>query len=258
MNPLNHLGPVKLPKLPSDRQKSAVNAAIDGGIPVSLFRDLIELSPECISFIKFGWGSGAITRRIDEKVAVLREHGIPFWFGGTLFEIAYQQKDLPRMLDWCEAKGARYFEVSDGSIELPEEEKCQLIQELAQRFQVLSEVGSKDQEKVMTPSEWRRRILNEMEAGSEFVIAEGRESGTAGIYRSSGEVRIGLVEQLREEGVDFSRMLFEAPQKSQQIWFLQALGREVNLGNLALTEILNVECLRLGLRGDTVNFALDA
>lgn len=245
--------PIDISWLENDRQVDAINAAIDGGIPLNSFRDLVELSIPYLGYVKFGWASSMVTSCLAEKIKVLQKAGIPFWFGGTLFELAFTQGRLENLLDWCDDQGVEHFEISDGTIEIEETEKCRLVEKIAKRFTVFSEVGSKDVKKVMPPSEWKRKILLEIGAGASFVIAEGRESGTVGIYRSSGEIRTGLIEELKDVEIDFSKMIFEAPNKSQQVWFLENLGREVNFGNLPMTDILNVECLRLGLRGDTLN-----
>jgi len=242
-----------LPDRPKKPRSTGLTSIIDNGTPYTHFRSYVEDFHAYLDFVKFGWGTALVTPCLSDKLALLREYEIDFWFGGTLFEAAYIQNLVPLLSDWVESLGCKYFEISDGSIDYSNDAKLEWIADLSSRFHVLSEVGSKDAETVMSPSEWATHISDELNAGAWKVIAEGRESGTAGIYRSTGEVRYGLIKELEQVGVDFERVIFEAPQKAQQVWFIQELGAHVNLGNIAIADIVSLETLRLGLRADTIN-----
>lgn len=241
-----------LPSRPEKPRGSGLTCLIDPGLPVDVFRDAIRSAAEYVDFVKFGWGTGIVTPRLGEKIAALREAGIGFWFGGTLFELAYRQGRVPEMVAWVQEMGGRHFEVSDGTFAMDPDEKSRLIEQLAREFTVLSEVGSKDANTIMSPARWIASMKRELDAGAWKVVAEGRESGTAGIFRANGEIRAGLVQEIVESGLDVERVLFEAPQKSQQVWLIKNIGRNVNFANVAFADIINVETLRLGLRCDTV------
>ncbi|SLN22737.1 phosphosulfolactate synthase [Oceanibacterium hippocampi] len=247
---------LNLPDRESKPRPKGVTAVIDSGLTLGGFRDFLESAHPYVDFVKFGWGTAVVTPTLDEKIAILRQHGIEFWFGGTLFEIAYAQGKLDEMVAWAKDLGVSHFEVSDGTIQMKTVEKARLIERLSADFLVLSEVGSKDAAEVMSPSQWIRQIRAELDAGAWRVIAEGRESGTAGIYRDTGDVRLGLIQELEEGGIDFDKMFFETPQKVQQVWFLSHLGPNVNMANIAPRDVIGLETLRLGLRSDTVKFSL--
>ena len=193
---------------------------------------------------------------LEDKLKLYREAGIPVYLGGTLFEafiVRDQFDDYLRLLDRWQLTHA---EVSDGSIEIGEEEKCEYIHKLSKHATVLSEVGSKDTDKIIPPYKWINMMQSELEAGAWKVIAEARESGTVGIFRKSGEVRSGLVEEILTK-IPQEKILWEAPNKSQQLWFIQLYGQNVSLGNISPWEVIPLETLRTGLRGDTFNFFLD-
>lgn len=227
------------------------NYLIDGGLPTRLFEDYVRSFEPYIDGIKFGWGSGLATPDIDVKVGVLQELGIKFWFGGTAFEIAYTKGKLGEFVDWTKERGAERFEISDGVIELESKERQKLVKQLSKDFEIVTEVGSKDAEKVLSPSVWVEMIKADFESGAARVILEGRESGAAGMYRKDGEVRTGLIDDVEISGINMDMLIFEAPKKQQQIWFIERFGRNCNLGNLPFDEILNVETLRQELRADT-------
>jgi phosphosulfolactate synthase len=196
-----------------------------------------------------------VTKNLDEKLKVYREAGIPFYFGGTLFEafiIRNQFDDYRKLLDKYDVG---YAEVSDGSIELDHDKKCGYITELAKQVTVLSEVGSKDEEKIIPPYKWIELMQKELDAGAWKVIGEARESGNVGLFRSTGEVRSGLVQEILTK-IPFEKIIWEAPQKSQQVYFIKLMGANVNLGNIAPEELIPLETIRLGLRGDTFNHFL--
>jgi phosphosulfolactate synthase len=192
---------------------------------------------------------------LKEKIAVYQEAGIPVYFGGTLFEafiVRGQFDDYRKVLDTF---GLRYAEVSDGSISLNHDKKCEYIHELAKQVTVLSEVGSKDAAKIIPPYKWIEQMQTELSAGAWKVIGEAREGGNVGLFRDSGEVRQGLVEEILTQ-VPEDKIIWEAPQKSQQVWFIKLLGANVNLGNISPSEVIPLETIRLGLRGDTFDHFL--
>jgi phosphosulfolactate synthase len=208
-----------------------------------------------VDIVKFGWATSFVTKRLKEKIAVYQEAGIPVYFGGTLFEafiVRGQFDDYRKVLDTF---GLRYAEVSDGSISLNHDKKCEYIHELAKQVTVLSEVGSKDAAKIIPPYKWIEQMQTELSAGAWKVIGEAREGGNVGLFRDSGEVRQGLVEEILTQ-VPEDKIIWEAPQKSQQVWFIKLLGANVNLGNISPSEVIPLETIRLGLRGDTFDHFL--
>jgi phosphosulfolactate synthase len=213
---------------------------------------MIEVAGDFVDIVKLGWGTALATQNLDAKLARYRDHGIPVVLGGTLTELAIRQDRVDRLVAWLRELGIGHVEVSDGSIALEPERKRELIARLhGDGFVVLSEVGSKDAATIMAPYRWVEQIEAELEAGAWKVIAEARETGTAGIFRPDGEVRMGLIDEIAH-AVDVERVVFEAPQKDQQVWFLRRFGPECNLGNIPPDEVLALETLRLGLRSDTI------
>ncbi|MGZ4365852.1 MAG: phosphosulfolactate synthase, partial [Gaiellaceae bacterium] len=198
-------------------------------------------------------GTAYVTSNLQRKLDVLR--GKPVVIGGTFFEVMYARDRLDDYKRWLEALGIRHVEVSDGTVEIPRERKLELITDFARDFTVLSEVGSKDAEAVFAPYQWVEWIKGELEAGAWKVITEGREGGTAGIYRPTGEMRTGLVDEIAHE-VDVADLIFEAPSKASQAWFVNQFGPAVNLGNIPPDEVIPLETLRLGLRADTLREVL--
>jgi phosphosulfolactate synthase len=207
---------------------------------------------ESVDIVKLGWGTALATANLEPKLARYRDHGIPVVLGGTLTELAIAQDRLEELIVWVHELGLRHFEISDGTIALDHGRKLELIARLADDFTVLSEVGSKDDTGAITPPyRWVEMMGEELEAGAWKVIAEGRESGTAGIFRPTGEVREGLIDEI-VHGIDSGRIMFDAPRKHQQVWFVRRFGSDVNLGNIAPDDVLPLETLRLGLRSDTL------
>ncbi len=228
---------------------------MDKGLSLREAEDMIEASGPYIDIIKLGWATSYVTPHLQDKLNLYQEANIPFYFGGTLFEafiVRGQFDDYRKVLDKYQMPLA---EVSDGSIEIPHEEKCKYITALAQQVKVLSEVGSKDIEKIIPPYQWIELMQAELDAGAWKVIGEARESGTVGLFRSSGEVRSGLVQEILTK-IPFEKIIWEAPLKPQQVWFIKLLGANVNLGNIATNDVIPLETLRLGLRGDTFNHFL--
>ena len=226
---------------------------LDKGLGPRAWEDILDTAGEHIDIVKLGWGTSYVTANLERKLAVLR--GKPVVIGGTLFEVVYVKNKLDEYKRWLTDLGLTHVEISDGTIEIPRERKLELIADFARDFTVLSEVGSKDAEVVFAPYEWVVWIKEELGAGAWKVITEGRESGTAGIFRPSGEMRTGLVDEIVHE-IDFHDLLFEAPTKASQAWFVRHFGPEVNLGNIPPDEVIPLETLRLGLRGDTLKEVL--
>lgn len=232
-------------------RETGLNLAIDGGLPTALFCDYIESFDPYIDGVKFGWGSGTVTPQIAKKTEILRKHNIPYWFGGTAFELAYASSKFEDFVSWVKDQGATRFEVSDGVIDIEASERAKVIERLIGDFEVFTEVGSKDANVILSPSVWVQMIKADLDAGAAKVILEGRESGAAGMYRKDGEVRTGLLDDVEMAGINSEDLIFEAPNKAQQVWFVKRYGRHCNLANLPLASMLNVETLRLGLRADT-------
>ena len=244
-------GPLELPERGSKPREVGITHVIDRGLSVRQVDDLVEVAGDSVDILKLGWGTALATGNLQAKLDVLRRHEIPVVLGGTLTELAIRQGRVDGLVAWLHELGLRHVEVSDGTIAIDAAEKRGLIARLAKEFTVLSEVGSKDAEEIMAPYRWVEQIEAELEAGAWKVIAEARESGTAGIYRADGEVRMGLIDEIAH-AIDPARLLFEAPQKDQQVFFLRRFGAETNLGNIAPDDVLSLETLRLGLRSDTM------
>ena len=248
---------IGIPERPAKPRQEGLTLALDKGLAPRQVEDLASVAAEYIDLVKLGWGTAVITPGLQRKLDVYREAGIPVYFGGTLFEAFFLRNQLGTYRRLLAELKLEYVEVSDGALAMAHEEKLEAIRLLAQDVTVLSEVGSKDAEKIMPPYKWVQLIQAELEAGSWKVICEARESGTAGLFRPNGEVRSGLVEEIVDM-VGQDRVLFEAPQKEQQVWFLRQFGSNVNLGNIAPSEVIPLETLRLGLRADTLFDFLDA
>jgi phosphosulfolactate synthase len=241
-----------LPERSAKPRERGVTHVLDRGLAVREVDDLIEVAGDAVDLVKLGWGTALATGNLREKLDRYRAHGIPVVLGGTLTELAIRQGRVDGLIAYLDELGLDHVEVSDGTIVLDHDDKLALIRRLAARYRVLSEVGSKDNERIMAPYRWVEQIESELEAGAWKVIAEARETGTAGIYRPDGEVRMGLVDEIAH-AIDPERLLFEAPLKDQQVWFLRRFGAEVNLGNIPPGDVLSLETLRLGLRSDTVD-----
>jgi phosphosulfolactate synthase len=246
----------QIPDRTEKPRESGLTMVMDKGLSLREVEDFLSVSAEHTDIVKLGWATSFVTPRLGEKLAIYREAGIPVYFGGTLFEafvVRNQFDDFRRLLDKF---GMEHAEVSDGSIDMNQDDKCEYIRQLATQVTVLSEVGSKDEAKIIPPYKWIQLMKAELEAGAWKVIGEAREGGTVGLFRSSGEVRQGLVEEILTQ-VPFEKILWEAPQKEQQVWFVKLLGANVNLGNIAPHEVIPLETIRLGLRGDTFLQFLD-
>jgi phosphosulfolactate synthase len=197
-----------------------------------------------------------VTPNLDEKIQIYQSYDIPVYFGGTLFEAFLIRNQFNDYIDVCKRYNINYMEVSDGSITIPHAEKCGYIEKLTKYGTVLSEVGSKDAEHIIPPYKWIELMRAELSAGASYVIAEAREAGNVGIYRGSGEVREGLVQEILTQ-IPGEKIIWEAPQKAQQLYFLELLGCNANLGNIAPSEVISLEAMRLGLRGDSFSLFLN-
>ncbi len=242
-----------LKNIPERTQKPRVNGltmVMDKGLSVREVEDFLEVAGPHADIIKLGWSTSYVTPNLERKLKVYKDAGIPVYFGGTLFEafiIRNQFDDYRRILD---KYGMELAEVSDGSIEIGHEEKCEYISKLSEQVTVISEVGSKDAAKILAPYKWIKLMQAEIEAGAWKVIAEAREAGNVGIFRDSGEVRQGLIDEILTQ-IPAETIIWEAPQKAQQVWFIKLIGSNINLGNIAPSDVIPVETLRLGLRSDT-------
>jgi phosphosulfolactate synthase len=236
-----------------------VTSLIDPGHPTALFCDVIQSHAPLIDMVKFGWGTSLVTKDIQKKAAALRKSGIPFHVGGTLYERFHVEGRIDRYTELVRGLGAQWVEISDGTIELDAAEKARAIAALSRDFKVLSEVGYKDVERSLSlsPKRWIEKIAADLSAGASYVILEARESGTSGICRENGEVRFGLIEEILDSGLDPKRVIFEAPNKKLQVYFVKRVGANVNLGNVAFLDVVGVETLRRGLRADTFRADLE-
>lgn len=224
---------------------------IDTGLPLDLFRDVIRCHHPYVDAVKFGWATALLTEALPGKIDVLRAMNIDCWFGGTFFEIAWQEGKLGAYIAWMRRLGITHVEISDGAFAIDPAERMQLIREFSLTFTVTTEIGKKEADVEPDPAAWIATIRADLSAGARSVILEGRESGTAGLYGGDGAPRGELVEALLAARLPIDRLIFETPQKSQQVWLLTKLGPEINLGNIAWGDLIPLETLRRGLRADT-------
>lgn len=245
-----------LPVRTTKPRQEGYTMAMDKGLSLREVEDFISIAGEYVDIVKLGWATSYVTPNLKDKLKLFKDAGIPTYFGGTLFEafiVRGQFDDYRKILDKYDMT---FAEISDGSIDLGHDEKCEYIRKLAEQVTVLSEVGSKDDTKIIPPYKWIQLMQAELDAGAWKVIGEARESGNVGLFRSTGEVRSGLVEEILTK-IPFEKIIWEAPQKTQQVWFIKLLGANVNLGNIAPNEIIPLETIRLGLRGDTFDHFLN-
>jgi len=228
---------------------------MDKGMNLREIEGLFDTAGAYVDIAKLGWGTSYVTNNLEKKIALYRSFDTPVVCGGTLFEAAVARGRLDEYRSWLTENRITHVEVSDGTIELEHDRKLELIAELARDFTVLSEVGSKDAEVVFAPYQWVEWMREELDAGAWKVITEGREGGTAGIFRPTGEMRTGLIDEI-VHAIDPSDIIFEAPTKASQAYFVRALGPDVNLGNIPPDEVIPLETLRLGLRADTLKEVL--
>tara|TARA_R110001592_G_scaffold359477_1_gene666180 strand:- start:173 stop:934 length:762 start_codon:yes stop_codon:yes gene_type:complete len=245
-----------LPERTQKPREKGFTMVMDKGLSVRQAEDFLSVSANHVDIIKLGWATSYVTAGLEDKLDVFRAAGIPFYFGGTLFEafvVRNKFDDYRKLLDKFQVP---FAEVSDGSLEMDHDKKCEYITELSKQVTVLSEVGSKDEEKIIPPYKWIELMQKELDAGAWKVIGEAREGGNVGLFRSTGEVRSGLVQEILTK-IPFEKIIWEAPQKAQQVYFIKLVGANVNLGNIAPEELIPLETIRLGLRGDTFTHFLD-
>ncbi|WP_338812878.1 phosphosulfolactate synthase [Bernardetia sp. Wsw4-3y2] len=245
-----------IPNRPSKPRQSGLTMVMDKGLSVREIEDLISVAGDYIDIVKLGWATSYVIQNLQEKLDVYKAAGIPTYFGGTLFEAFLVRNQVDEYQKVLDKYGMQYAEISDGSLDLDHEEKCKLIERFSKQVTVLSEVGSKDAEKIIAPYQWIQLMQDELEAGAWKVIGEAREGGNVGLFRSTGEVRSGLVQEILTK-IPAEKIIWEAPQKAQQVYFIKLIGANVNLGNIAPNELVPLETIRLGLRGDTFDFFLN-
>lgn len=238
---------------PRDRGLTMV---MDTGLPTAYFEDAMTSASTHIDVVKFGWGTSLVTADLGRKIACLRDIGIRFYFGGTLFEKFVVQNSFAGYMKWCQQWGADTVEISNGTISLSNTEKAAYIRDCVGSFRVFSEVGFKDpvRNQLLSPEQWVESIEEDLGAGAEIVVTETRESGRSGLCTADGELRVDLLEHILSGSVDVDQLLFEAPTKELQAEFVRRVGTNVNLGNIAVADVIAVETLRLGLRADTLPF----
>lgn len=249
----------KLSNIPERHKKpraKGITMVMDKGLSIEESKNFLSVAHPHIDIVKFGFGTAFVTPNLKEKIAVYQQYDIPVYFGGTLFEAFLIRNQFDEYINICKEFNIPYMEVSDGSINIPHAEKCGYIEKLTKHGTVLSEVGSKDAAHIMPPYKWIELMKAELEAGSSYVIAEAREAGNVGIYRGTGEVREGLVQEILTQ-IPEGKIIWEAPQKAQQLYFIELVGCNVNLGNIAPTEVIPLEAMRIGLRGDTFHLYLE-
>jgi phosphosulfolactate synthase len=221
-------------------------------------RNLVSGAGPHVDLVKLAFGTPLFSGGLEEKIRIFQDAGIPVFFGGLLFEAYVIRGQFDDYIDLVKEYNISYIEVSDGSINIPHAEKCAYIEKLARYGTVLSEVGSKDKDRehITPPYQWIKLMQTELSAGAAYIVAEAREAGTVGLYRDSGEVREGLVQEILTK-VPAEKILWEAPQKDQQLYFLTLIGANANLGNITPSEVVALEAMRLGLRGDTFDLYLE-
>ena len=239
-----------IPERPERPREAGVTMMMDKGLSLRETENIIDASGEYFDIAKFGFGTAYVTKNLEEKIKLYKSAGIRPYFGGTLFELFIARNDFDGFRRLIDKYDLDLCEVSDGSIILKHEDKLEYIRTLAKDRTVMSEVGSKDAGIIISPAKWIKMMSTELEAGSWKVIAEGRESGTVGVFRPNGTAHTYLINKIIAK-IDPNRILWEAPKKTQQVWFIRLFGPNVNLGNIAPNEVIPLECLRLGLRGDT-------
>ncbi len=246
----------QIPERAAKPRKHGITMVMDKGLSTEEAKNFMSVAHPHVDVVKLGFGTAFVTPTLKEKLEVYRSYDMPVYFGGTLFEAFLIRNQFDNYIEICKEFGVQYMEVSDGSITIPHAEKCGYIEKLTKHGMVLSEVGSKDAAHIIPPYKWIELMKAELEAGSTYVIAVAREAGNVGIYRGTGEVREGLVQEILTQ-IPAEKIIWEAPQKAQQLYFLELIGCNVNLGNIAPNEVIPLEAMRIGLRGDTFFLYLD-
>ena len=246
----------QIPERHAKPRDHGLTMVMDKGLSFEEAKNFLSVAHPHVDIVKLGFGTAYVTPNLKEKIEIYQSYNIPVYFGGTLFEAFVVRNQFQDYINILEEFKINYIEVSDGSIDIPHAEKCGYIEKLTKYGTVLSEVGSKDAAHIIPPYKWIELMRAELEAGATYVIAEARESGNVGIYRGSGEVREGLVQEILTQ-IPEEKILWEAPQKAQQLYFIELVGCNVNLGNIAPSEVIPLEAMRIGLRGDTFDLYLD-
>jgi phosphosulfolactate synthase len=246
----------QIPERNKKPRTHGITMVMDKGLSIEEAKNFMSVSHPHVDIVKLGFGTSFVTPNLREKIEVYQKYDIPVYFGGTLFEAFLIRNQFQEYIQVCQDFNIDYMEVSDGSITIPHAEKCGYIEKLTKYGTVLSEVGSKDAAHIIPPYKWIELMRSELEAGSTYVIAEAREAGNVGIYRGTGEVREGLVQEILTQ-IPEENIIWEAPQKAQQLYFLELIGCNVNLGNISPHEVIALEAMRIGLRGDTFHLFLN-
>lgn len=236
-------------------RQCGVTMVMDKGLYTYEAEGLAAMAASKIDFVKLGFGTSLFCENLKEKIAIYHRNNIEVYLGGTFFEACYIRGQIADYEDFITELGLHTVEISDGSINMPHDEKCRLITHFSRNFTVLSEVGSKVAGKEISTDSWIEMMKGELEAGSSFVIAEAREAGNVGIFDSKGGANVEMIEAIASQ-IPLCKIVWEAPQKSQQVWFVRNFGCEVNLGNIAPGEIISLETIRCGMRGDTFGLHL--
>ena len=237
------------PERPEKPRTSGIAMVMDKGLSLREAENFIESSADLTDFVKLGFGTSVITPKVKEKVLLYKQAGIRVYVGGTLFEAFAIRDQFDEYRRYIDSLGLDAVEISDGSMTMDHDAKCNYIQTLSKSYTVLSEVGSKEAGILIAPNRWIEMMETELQAGSFKVIAEARESGNVGIYKPSGKAHSTLINKILSK-IDMNSIIWEAPIKSQHVWFINHFGANVNLGNIAPQEVIALETLRLGLRGD--------
>ncbi|SHN08635.1 phosphosulfolactate synthase [Chitinophaga sp. CF418] len=248
----------KIPDRTQQPRSFGITMVTDKGLSLQDTKDFLSVSAPHVDMVKLAFGTAYVTPNLDEKIKVYQSFNIPVYFGGLLLEAFIIRNQFDDYIEVCKKYGINYFEVSDGSLSIPHAEKCGYVEKLAKLGTVLSEIGSKDKDRehITPPYKWIELMRAELSAGSQYIIAEARENGTVGLYRDSGEVREGLVQEILTQ-IPGEKIIWEAPRKDQQLYFLDLIGCNANLGNIASYEVISLEAMRVGLRGDSFHFFLD-
>jgi phosphosulfolactate synthase len=244
------------PRRTQKPRKTGLTQVLDKGLSIAEVEGMLEVAESYVDVVKFGWATSVVVENFEGKLEAFRRHGIVVCCGGSLFELAVHRKKLNEYIAFLQDHDFKHVEVSDGTIVIPLVEKLRYIERMAKHFTVFSEVGRKDRTHVVAPRRWVDQIKSELAAGSWKVIVEGRESGTVGIYHSSGEIKAGLIDEIQMQ-IDTARIIFEAPRKPQQVWFIKHFGPNVNMGNVPPSDVISLETIRQGLRADTLLFDHD-
>ncbi|MEY3113982.1 MAG: hypothetical protein RL423_161 [Bacteroidota bacterium] len=246
----------QIPERTKQPRQHGLTMVMDKGLSLRDAESFISVGAPHTDIVKLGFGTSFVTPNLRAKIELYQQNNIPVYFGGTLFEAFVIRNQFDDYIAMCKDYNINVIEVSDGSIEIPHTEKCGYIEKISKFAKVFSEVGSKDAAHIIPPYKWIELMSAELSAGASYVIAEAREAGNVGIYRGSGEVREGLVQEILTK-IPAEKILWEAPQKAQQLYFLELIGCNVNLGNIAPSEIIPLEAMRIGLRGDTFDLYLN-